>query len=345
MSEMAAGYRQPVNHKRSKKECNLLSYQLELSFSPVNELINSLHTFLCKSWHKRIDLGPAWTQNVHASLSPEFADQLEQTGIDLEWKMLHLLAYVSPNKNRVEDFLSWMHKLTLGELFAVLSPYVQTFPEDFGAVRDRQHRMLTEWNAVYFKHIDPGIVTALRAEVEEKAEWDEFEDYEKAAALTNGFCFEPVDGLEKLVLIPHYHFQPGNIFYSYGSLTLCYYASKIEPHAEEDDEPSLHLYRLLRSLSEKSRLRILHFLRSEPRTFIEVVRHLGISKGITHDHIFNLRCAGLLNVHVVGETVSTYSLRVERIQQIEQGLFDYLGILPACYSIPSMKWNSQANEC
>ncbi|MGG3311099.1 winged helix-turn-helix domain-containing protein [Paenibacillus lautus] len=91
--------------------------------------------------------------------------------------------------------------------------------------------------------------------------------------------------------------QPGNIFYSYGSLTLCHYASRIEPYAEADDEPSLHLYRLLRSLSEKSRLRILHFLRSEPRSFIEVVRHLGISKGITHNHIFNLRSAGLLNVH------------------------------------------------
>ncbi|MFE0555527.1 hypothetical protein ACFW1P_06285 [Paenibacillus sp. NPDC058910] len=98
--------------------------------------------------------------------------------------------------------------------------------------------------------------------------------------------------------------QPGNIFYSYGSLTLCHYASRIEPYAEADDEPSLHLYRLLRSLSEKSRLRILHFLRS----------------------------AGLLNVHVVGETVSTYSLRVERVQQIEQGLFDYLGMPPSLLS-------------
>ncbi|WP_041622005.1 ArsR/SmtB family transcription factor [Paenibacillus sp. Y412MC10] len=322
-----------------------MSYQLELSFSPVNELINSLHTYLCKSWHKRIDLGPDWTQNVHASLSSEFADQLEQTGIDLEWKLLHLLAYVSPNKNSVEDFLSWLQKLTLGELYAVLSPYVQTFPEDFGAVRNRQHRMLSEWNEVYFKHIDPGIVTALRAEAEEKTGWGGFEAYEKAAALTNGFCFEPVNGLEKLVLIPHYHFQPGNIFYSYGSLTLCHYASRIWPHSEEEDEPSLQLYRLLRSLSEKSRLRILHFLRSEPRTFIEVVRHLGISKGITHDHIFNLRCAGLLNVHVVGETVSTYSLRVERIQQIEQGLFDYLGMNPSLLSNRVNEIVSPSNEC
>ncbi|MGG3505346.1 hypothetical protein ABES58_07690 [Paenibacillus lautus] len=49
-------------------------------------------------------------------------------------------------------------------------------------------------------------------------------------------------------------------------------------------------------------------------------------------HIFNLRSAGLLNVHVVGETVSTYSLRVERVQQIEQGLFDYLGMPPSLLS-------------
>lgn len=84
------------------------------------------------------------------------------------------------------------------------------------------------------------------------------------------------------------------------------------------------MYRLLRSLSEKSRLRILRFLRDEPKSFIEVVRHLGISKGITHDHISNLRSAGLLNAHVAGESISTYSLRLDRIQQVETELLFYL---------------------
>lgn len=302
-----------------------MSYQLEISFRPINELMNSLHTFLCKSWHKRIDLGPSWPREIQASLSADFADKLERTGIDLEWKLLHLLVYVSPKKNHIEDFLDWMKALSLGELYEILSPYVHTFPEDFGAVRDRQHHVLTEWNQIYFKHIDPDILSALQTETEEKTELSGLNAYQKAAALTNGFCFEPVKGLEKLVLIPHYHFQPGNIIYSFGNLTICHYAARIQfPSAE--DEPSAELYRLLRSLSEKSRLRILHYLRHEPRTFIEVVRHLGISKGITHDHIFNLRSAGLLNAHVAGETVSSYSLRVERIQQIENGLLGYLDL-------------------
>ncbi|PAD77740.1 ArsR/SmtB family transcription factor [Paenibacillus campinasensis] len=301
-----------------------MSYQLEISFRPVNEMINSLHTYLCKSWHKRIDLGPDWARNVEAKLSPEFADQLNKTAMDLEWKLLYLLVYVSPSKDSTQGFLSWLKNLTLGELYEVLSPYVQTFPENFGAARDRLHDMLTAWNDAYFTHVDSGIISALQAEAEEKSALQGLNAYETASALTNGFCFEPVQGLEKLVLVPQYHFQPGNIIYSFGSVTVCHYAARIEPPSEAD-EPSLQLYRLLRSLSEKSRLRILHFLRDEPRTFIEVVRHLGISKGITHDHIFNLRSAGLLNAHVVGETVSTYSLRLERIRQIEEGLLDYLG--------------------
>ncbi|WP_010271580.1 ArsR/SmtB family transcription factor [Paenibacillus senegalensis] len=302
-----------------------MSYQLEISFRPVNELINSLHTFLCKSWYKRIDLGPTWPQEVQASLSPRFAEQLDRTGIDLEWKLLHLLDYVSPGKDSVEDFLAWLEGLSLGELYEVLSPYVQTFPEDMKAVRDRLHDMLFEWNYAYFKNVDQKIIAALHAETQEKPELKGLSPFEKAAKLTNGFCFEPVKGLEKLVLVPQFHFQPGNIIYSFGSLTICYYAARLEPLSAED-EPSLQLYRLLRSLSEKSRLRILHFLRNEPHSFIEVVRHLGISKGITHDHIFNLRCAGLLNAHVVGETVSAYSLRLDRIRQVEQELLDYLGV-------------------
>ncbi|XID95572.1 ArsR/SmtB family transcription factor [Paenibacillaceae bacterium WGS1546] len=304
-----------------------MSYSLEISFRPVNELINSLHTFLCKSWYKRIDLGPTWPQEVLTSLSPDFADRLDKADIDQEWKLLHLLEYVSPGQDCIEDFLDWLKGLSLGELYEVLSPYVQTFPEDLRAVRDRLHGMLAEWNRAYFRHVDPGIIAALRSEAEEKPELQRLTAVEKAATLTNGFCFEPAKGLEKLVLIPQFHFQPGNVIYSFGSLTLCYYTAGIEPRSDED-EPSLQLYRVLRSLSEKSRLRILHFLRDEPHTFIEVVRHLGISKGITHDHIFNLRCAGLLNAHVVGETVSAYSLRLDRIQRIESELLEYLGIRP-----------------
>ena len=302
-----------------------MTYQLEISFKPVYELVISMHTFLCKSWYKKIDLGMEWPQKVQASLSPEFADQLEKIDTGLEWKLLQLLAYVSPNNDKVDDFLLWLKSLSLGQLYETLSPYIQTFPEDFRAVRDRLHDVLAEWNQVYFKHVDQSTISRLQSAVENISALDGMNAYEQAAQLTNGFCFEPVNGLEKLVLIPQFHFQPGNIVFSFGSLTICYYAARIEPSSDEDD-PSLQLYRLLRSLSEKSRLRILRFLRDEPRSFIEVVRHLGISKGITHDHISNLRSAGLLNAHIVGESISAYSLRVERIRQIESELLDYLGI-------------------
>ncbi|WP_028560360.1 ArsR/SmtB family transcription factor [Paenibacillus pinihumi] len=300
-----------------------MSYQLEISFRPVNELINSLHAYLCKSWYKRIDLGTSWPAEVQASLSPEVANRLDNTDIDLEWKLLHLLVYISPASNRVDDFLAWLKDLQLGELYAMLSPYMQTFPENMTAVSARLYALLSDWNEAYFRHIDPDILSRLQAETVEKPELQSLSAYEKAACLTNGLYFEPVKGLEKLILVPQYHFQPGNIIYSFGTLTICQYAARIELQTDED-EPTLQLYRLLRSLSEKSRLRILRFLRDEPKSFIEVVRHLGISKGITHDHISNLRSAGLLNAHVAGESISTYSLRLDRIQQVETELLFYL---------------------
>jgi len=302
-----------------------LTYQLEITFKPVHELIMSLHTFLCKSWHKKIDLGMEWPQKIQNALSPELAAKLEEVDDELEWRLLQLLAYVCPDNDTVEGFLLWLKSLSIGELFETLSPYIRTFPEDFRAARDRLHDVIAEWNDVYFRHADPGIVSRLRAIAEEGRAAEEGSAYERAAHLTNGFCFEPVNGLKKLVLIPQYHFQPGNVVYSFGALTICYYAARIDA-ASDEDEPSLEMYRVLRSLSEKSRLKILRFLRNGPRSFIEVVRHLGISKGITHDHISNLRSAGLLNAHIVGESISGYSLRVERIRQIESELLEYLGM-------------------
>lgn len=300
-----------------------MSYQVEISFHPINELINSLHAFLCKKWYKRIDLGQSWPIEVKSELSAEVADELDRTEISLEWKLVYLLAYVTPQKDSIPGFLAWLQGLSPGEIYEALAPYVQTFPENLGGTRDRLCYHLTEWNKQYFQQTDAKIVSRLQEETRDKQSLAGLSPFELAEKLTNGLCFEPAEGFEKLVLVPQYHFQPGNIIYSFGSLTLCQYSAGLEDPGP-DDEPSLKLYRMLRSLSEKSRLRILRFLRDEPRSFIEVVRHLGISKGITHEHIFNLRCAGLLNAHIIGESVSTYSLRTGGIHQVQEELLAYL---------------------
>jgi DNA-binding transcriptional ArsR family regulator len=92
----------------------------------------------------------------------------------------------------------------------------------------------------------------------------------------------------------------------------------------EGDFLSAHDYRILRSLGEKSRLKILRYLHQGPRTFIEIHRHLKLSKGITHDHITKLRSAGLIHAHFEGENLTVYSLRAGTLDRLQHVIMDYI---------------------
>ncbi|MNN91519.1 hypothetical protein D3C81_2096460 [compost metagenome] len=71
-------------------------------------------------------------------------------------------------------------------------------------------------------------------------------------------------------------------------------------------------------------MKILQSLHGERKTFTEIVKDAGISKGIVHDHIFNLRCAGLIHAYIEGENVTDYSLRLEGIHYMNNQLLNYL---------------------
>ena len=93
--------------------------------------------------------------------------------------------------------------------------------------------------------------------------------------------------------------------------------------AEQDLFPT-HSLRVIRSLGERNRLRILRYLQHGPRSFIEIVRHLELSKGITHDHISKLRGAGLVYAHLEGENLVEYTLRRRALEQVQQLLDEYI---------------------
>lgn len=298
-----------------------MEYKVEVEFGSIYELLNSLHTFLCKKSYKKIDLGVAWAAETESTLNDELLSCLQETELNHEWKLLNLLIYCCPFKD-VDRVLHWIEGLSVGELYEILSQYVKVFPSHMEEYRNRVLFLLSEWNRQYFSQCNPAILSKLQQHADLKnVQLSELETADFVNKTTHGFYFMPIDGLKKLVLIPQYHFQPFNIIYCYGELTICHYASWI---SIENEELSPFMYRTIRSLGEKSRLKILQALSSGPKTFTEIVKHAGISKGIVHDHIFNLRCAGLLHANIEGENVTAYSLRLEGIHQMNEQLFEYL---------------------
>ncbi|ASA22824.1 ArsR/SmtB family transcription factor [Paenibacillus donghaensis] len=300
-----------------------MTYEVEIQFQPIYELVNSLHTFICKRSYKKMDLGPGWAAETAKGLSEELLSRLEQTELDQNWKLMNLLIYCCPCKETVESVLVWIAGLSIGELYETLSGFITVFPSHMEEFRSEMLFLLTEWNRQYFSKCDPELLSALRKHADEKQQLA-VSSLDPAAfidATTNGFYFEPIEGLQQVVLIPQFHFQPANIIYCYGSLTLCHYSARISS-AQEDIPPFMH--RTLRSLGEKSRLKILQSLSGERRTFTEIVKQAGISKGIVHDHIFSLRSAGMLYAYIEGENVTSYSLRLQGIQQMNDQLYAYL---------------------
>ncbi|MCT2197196.1 MULTISPECIES: ArsR/SmtB family transcription factor [unclassified Paenibacillus] len=301
-----------------------MDYRVEVTFEPRYELLSSLHTMICRKSHKKIDLSPAWVKDTLKQITPDLSSLLSEMEVDSDWKTTYLLAYLCPDGASPEEFLAWLEKKTPGDLYELIAEYSQQFPKDMGQFRSRTLTVLSSWHEQYFRKLEPKVIGGLRSEAQ--ARTAELANQTELSAFieetTNGLTFMPKEGLEKLVLVPHYHFQPMNIIYHFGRITQCHYSARFYLDDETDFPP--HEYRMLRALAEQSRLKILRYLSGGPRTFTEIVRHLQISKGITHDHVSKLRSGGFIRAHIDGETISEYSLRPEMLDVMHRKLVDYI---------------------
>lgn len=300
-----------------------VSYTIELQFNPLYECLNSLHTYICRPSYKKIDLDPSWAKSVEEQLPPAFAERLAQTGIDAEWRLIVLLVCCCPYQTP-EQFIQWIEDMTVKQLEVVIAEHTSLPVTGVARLRSRILMLFQQWNEYYFSRIDQQIITGLQQEYEQKQailmqnhHLSTFVD-----EVTNGIVFEPHAELKRLILVPHYHFKPLNIIYAYHSFVICHYPAKL--YLGDSSELPPYEYRVIRALAEQSRLKILKYLYNGPRSFIEIVRYLGLSKGITHDHVTKLRSAGLLHAHIQGETLTVYSLRTHAIDHLQQMLMHFI---------------------
>lgn len=300
-----------------------MNYVVDTAFEPRFELLSSLHTMICRKSHKKIDISSKWVKDTLNQLTLEFANLLGEAEIDSDWKTTYLLNYVCPGELSPEGFLAWLEAQSPGDLYEQIAAYSQQFPKDMGEFRSRTLKLLSGWNEQYFRRLDPTVLSALLEEVEQrKKEQSSMKTDQFVDRTTNGLAFRPKEGLERLVLIPQYHFQPMNVIYHFGQVTLCHYSARIYLGDDKNFPPQE--YRMIRALGEQSRLKILRYLSEGPRTFTEIVRHLKLSKGITHDHVSKLRSGGFIRAHFEGETVAEYSLRPEMLSEMHGKLMDFI---------------------
>ncbi|MGW9528656.1 ArsR family transcriptional regulator [Paenibacillus terrae] len=300
-------------------------YDVHIGFGPVFELLSSLHTFICRKAYKKTDLSSGWAEQVRDKLSPDLSGLLESMEINADWKVIYGIVCMLSDEGGIDEVVDRLESRTALELNEQASAYGIPLPDDMEKLRGLALRLLSGWYEEYFRYADANILIGLEQEAERRnKEKDVYSTAEWVDRITNGFRFEPSDGLTRVLLVPQYHFQPLNIIYRFGSLLLCHYSAGI--YFQEDDFLSPQEYRMIRSLGEKSRLKILKYLYQSqtPRTFIEIVRHLKLSKGITHDHIFKLRASGFIHAHFDSETLLGYSARLSAVDEMHSSILGYM---------------------
>ncbi|MBP1999863.1 hypothetical protein J2Z69_000882 [Paenibacillus shirakamiensis] len=301
-----------------------MSYRAIVKFEPIHELVISLHTYICKKSHKKIDITLDWADATKRGLQVEFATFLAGKEIDADWKITLLLSYLCPDGSSAKTFIHWLEQMTIGELYELIAGHEHYFPENMSQFRSELVYMIKNWNEQYYQHQSSIITKTLQQEQQRRMEeLIQTSDVAEFVDLTtNGLQFKPMPNLEELILIPQYHFQPINVIAQFGKRIVCFYSSR--SYFNTDEFLNTHDYRLIRTLGEKSRLKILRYLHGGPRSFIEIARHLKLSKGISHDHISKLRSAGLIQAHFEGEMLTEYTLRPGSVDQVQKIINNYI---------------------
>jgi DNA-binding transcriptional ArsR family regulator len=304
------------------------TYRVEVDWAPAYELLISLKAYVSRPEQKILELGVGWARGVRRQLEPELAADLASTDALVDVHVPDLLVRQCPGTRDVAGYLHWLGALPVGELYERLAPYVlegrAPLPRDLGAVRDRYVRLLEAWDEQYFRLVDPAILSGLAADAAAKqALVGTMAPEALVETATYGVHYMPQLGPELVVLVPQHHYRPWNVFQDYQGLRVIQYPADALPAVPGEPPPGL--LRLTRALSDESRLRILRFLATGPRSFTDVVQFMGLAKSTVHHHMVVLRAAGLVRVHDSGEKATTsYSLRPGAVDQLRDMLHAYL---------------------
>jgi DNA-binding transcriptional ArsR family regulator len=304
-------------------------YRVEVDSAPAYELGMSLMAFLSREDQRILELGPGWVKHVREQLHPDLLAELAGS-----WDQhcvfqvpIDLLVWRCPADRDAAGFLRWFGALSAGALYEQLAPYVR--PEDtatlqnLGALQERYMRALTAWHEQYFRGIDPAILSGLDAEaVARRQQLETMAPTDVVETATCGVRLEPRPGLDTVLLVPQYHFRPWNSKSLWRGLRIMMYPADVLPPVP--GEPPVGILRQARALSDESRLRILHFVATGPRSFTEIVQHTGLAKSTVHHHTVVLRAAGLVRIHDSGDASTTYSLRHGAIDELGSRLHAFV---------------------
>lgn len=301
-------------------------YKVRVHFAPAHELVTSLDAFLYTA-NKGMDFGADWAAAVREQLGADVADSL-RWATPVDPFSLTGLVWQCPGAPGPEEFLAWLSSLSLGQLYERLVPYIPPqkaeFLRDLGAWQSHVVQMLRVWHQGYFATVGDEVLGALRAEADRRqAQVGQVDPVTLVETATTGLVVEN-PALAEVLLIPQAHFRPLNRVSMCNHLLVCTYPVETAPATP--GVPGDDLMRIVRALADENRLRILYYLAdSQPRSFTDVMKYLGLAKNTVHYHLSALRTAGLVRFHVTdGSDSFLYTVRRAALDEIGPRLHRFL---------------------
>lgn len=269
-----------------------MTYEIEIEFHPLYELVSSMAVFTNPKPY--YDLDKRWFQILESKVASTFVDKIRNEERLQEIGFLLLMIWKCPNKTTLSEFLKWFHSFSVREMHELLVPFFgDNSLDDLTAFRDFYTEALTGWNEVY--SIDDNVTRELEERIlllkEESKTMYVIDFVEKC---TNGIRIYPMEDLHRVLLVPTLHSAPLNRIYELNHTLFIHFA--IEQQDENSILPSKSFLRKTNALANVSRLGILKLLASEPKTFTEIGREMKLSKSNLHHHLIMLRTAGLVRI-------------------------------------------------
>ncbi|SFX33130.1 DNA-binding transcriptional regulator, ArsR family [Thermoactinomyces sp. DSM 45891] len=293
-----------------------MTYQVETGNSIAYELLLSLLLYKRRANLKYLDKGIGWITDVQERLTAEFEKELAQFEDLALGNVACLLIEKCPQNQQIELFLSWLKGLTAAEMYELLAPHIREVDLqillDLEKQRNQLVYFLSKWNEQYFQFekMEDKLEKAVHVFNKQKEQMSSVQLVEHFAT---GLQIEIKD-IKHVIMIPSIHFSPLHTFSILREKIFVWFPLKTEPSNIDE------LIRIGKSLSDRKRLDILQFLSVEKHTFTDVLKYIGGAKGNIHHHIMTLRAAGLVRVHLTGESQFYLSTRKEFASELREKL-------------------------
>ncbi len=181
--------------------------------------------------------------------------------------------------------------------------------------------ILRRWYEEVFRQQEAQIVPILMRDAEAKRMLQASLSAEALTEAATGWEYVPEPGIRRVVLIPSYVLRPWNAPGERSETRIFGYPVADESITADRDTPPTRLVRLLKTLADERRLRVMKKLATGSYTMQEIADEFGVAKTTMQHHLTALRQAGIVRMNMRDRR---YSLREGALDGLSELLEEYV---------------------